>query len=111
MDDLASAGLPDGLVLLPKAGGYTAAEMIEQQKLANRAQQTRYNSSLVQNITLESGVRTVAASLQGVLEDWNNGSDRSLGRLFLTDNRLQGLGLLLTALALGGLLIDAVLVD
>lgn len=109
MDDLASRGLPDGLVLIPSAGGYTAAELMEQQKLVNRQRATALEEGKVQNLTVHGGVRRVNATVRGLLEDWNNGADHSLRRLFMTDNRLQGLGLLLAALALGGLLIDGVL--
>lgn len=109
MDDLASSPLPDGIVLLPRAGGFSSAELIEAQKLVNRKREVAHAQSQVQNLTLQSGVRRVSSTVQGLMDDWNNGSDHSLSRLFLTDNRLQGIGLLLAALALGGLLIDAVL--
>lgn len=109
MDDLASAPLPDGIVLIPRAGGYSSSELIQAQKLVNRRRETEHAQSQVQHLTLQSGVRRVSSTVRGILDDWNNGTDHSLKKLFLTDNRLQGVGLLLAALALGGLLIDAVM--
>ena len=109
MDDLSESQLPDGIVLLPRAGGYTAEEMIEQNKLVNRERAVAHASRQIKNITFSSAVTTVSSTLQGIMEDWNNSKDHSLKKLFLSGNRLQGIGLLTISLALGGLVIDAVL--
>lgn len=107
MDDLAS--LPDGLVLLPKAGGYSPEQLMAQQELVNQARAVRHAGAQVQNLSFQSAVTRVNDSVVGLLDDWTSGR-RSVSDLALTDNRLQGLGLLLIVAALGGLVIDAVLV-
>lgn len=107
MDDLAS--LPDGLVLLPKAGGYSPEQLMAQQELVNQARAVRHTGAQVQNLSFQSAVTRVNDSVVGLLDDWTSGR-RSVSDLALTDNRLQGLGLLLIVAALGGLVIDAVLV-
>lgn len=106
MDDLAFKP-PDGLVLLPSAGGYSTDEMVQQQDLINRQQASKHAAAQLKNMTFPKGVARASDSLQGVMNDWIAGK-RSIKQLLLVDNRLQGLGLLLVVLALAGLLIDAV---
>lgn len=106
MDDI---GASDGLVLLPKAGDWPTSKLIEQQTLANQLQARKHAAAQVQNLTFDSGVHRLSDSLSGVMDDWMGGK-RSLSELVLTDNRLQGIGLFLILLALGGLITDAVLV-
>ena len=98
----------DGIVVLPKAGGYSAAEMIQQQDLVNRKQSVFFDAAQVQNLSFPSAVHRVSDTLQGMSDDWLRGN-RSFGELFGKDNRLQGLGLLMVTAAMGGLIIDVVL--
>lgn len=109
MQQVDTAAVPDGLVMIPRAGAFSPEQLMQQQQLVNSKRAIEWASGQVQNLTLHSGVDRVARTVGGILDDWNNGADRSLKRLVVSDNRLQGLGLLMVVLALGGLLIDAVL--
>ena len=108
MDDLAYKH-PDGLVLLPKAGDWSPSKLKQQQDLANQAQAAKHAGAQIQNLTFDAGVHRLSDCLSGMVDDWTAGK-RSLSQLVLTDNRLQGLGLWLVLFAMGGLIIDVVLV-
>lgn len=97
---------PDGLVLLPKAGGYSSAKMIEQQNMVNAKQAQAHEQAKLKNLDWPRAVDRMKDTVEGLMDDWVH-QDRSLGTLLGKNNRLQGIGLLMVLLALGGLLIDA----
>ena len=103
----AGDAFPDGLVLLPKAGGYSSAKMIEQQGMVNAQQALSHEQAQLKNLTWPKAVDRVKDTVEGLMDDWVR-QNRSLGSLLGKDNRMQGVGLLMVFLALGGLLIDAV---
>lgn len=100
--------MDDGIVLLPKAGGLSPEQLMQQQDIINQEQAQLHSEAQIRNLSLHSGTLRAAASLQGIMTDWIAGR-RSLHDLLLSNNRLQGIGLILVALALSGLLIDTVL--
>ena len=103
------AGLPDGPVLIPRAGGATAADLIEMQRAANLELDRRQQQARVSSLTLRGAVLCMRDTLQGILADlWGNSAGSrplSLKQLLLTQDRLLGLGLLLVMLAGLGLLV------
>lgn len=97
----------DGLVLLPKAGGYSSAKLIEQQELVNKKQALIYEEGRMVNLNFHSAVQRVKDTAEGMMDDWIH-ERRSLQALLGRENRLQGLGIAMVVLALGGLVIEVV---
>lgn len=97
----------DGLVLLPKAGGYSSAKMIEQQNLVNKKQALMYEEGRMVNLNFHSAVQRVRDTAEGMMNDWIH-NRRSLQTLLGQENRLQGLGIAMVVLAMGGLVIEVV---
>lgn len=109
MDDLASSALPDGIVVIPSAGGLSSSELIAQQAALNRKRSTDHANRQIKNLTFKTSVQRVDETVRGILDDLHNSSDHSVHKLFVEHDRLQGIGILLMFLASGGLLIDAFL--
>lgn len=100
--------LPDGKVLIPSAGGYTADQLMQKQHQTNQAQAHAAEAAKLRYITVRTAVQDVRDALQGTLSDlWGNTEPLPLSQLCTQGNRLRGLGLLLVMLAAAGLLLNA----
>lgn len=97
--------MEDGLVLFPKAGGYSPDKMIEQQDLVNKVQAEKHQEAQLRSLTFPRAVERVRATMEGVMKDWIEG-ERSVNGLLVKDSRLQGIGLMLVVLGAAGLVID-----
>lgn len=86
-------------------------DLMRLQREANEAQQKKYQDASLDSLTFNSAVADAHEALAGVVEDFSGTTDRhSLRDIFTHENRLRGLGILLIALALVGLVVDYILV-
>ncbi len=96
---------------LSLAGLGRSADLKEMQRLANAERAAEVEAAKVKNITLQSAVRDARDAVLGVWDD-AYGSTPPDGPLSVWDilqkgNRLRGLGFVLIAFALGGMVIES----
>ncbi len=98
---------PDGKVLIPSAGGFTAQQLIDAQHAKNISNRNAYQKGRFRNLSLRALVQNVRDTLEGVFNDaWGNTRPLTLSALLTSNNRLRGIGVLLIFVAVLGLLLE-----
>jgi hypothetical protein len=89
---------------------YTSQQLIDKTDQDNALEEEKYRRACIRNMTLKQSIEEVGGTLQGVFEDvFHNTDPKSFNEVFVSSNRLRGFGLILVAMALSGIIIDAVL--